>query len=247
MPWLALLAANTSKITMGTSILNVFSRTPAAIAQEFSTIDVISGGRMMLGLGSSGAFVIEHFHGVPFDRPLRRLREYVEIFNMLIAGEKLDYEGQIFQMSRGFRIDYDRPRTHVPVFVAAITPKSIRQTGEIADGILPIHWPKRSSRRSARQLAEGARGCRSRLGRDHDRAADRIVFVTDGQNDDEQWAAARQPLAALHQPHGRLLLADALAQRLRGRGRGLEARRGRSAISRARSTRSPRTWCARSR
>jgi alkanesulfonate monooxygenase SsuD/methylene tetrahydromethanopterin reductase-like flavin-dependent oxidoreductase (luciferase family) len=192
-PWLAVLAANTTKLTLGTSILNVYSRTPAAIAQEYATLEEISGGRMMLGLGSSGAFVIEHFHGVPFDRPLRRLREYVEIFNMLIAGEPLNYDGQVFKMSRGFRIDYERPRGHVPVYIAGITPKSIRQTGEIADGILPIHWPAQQFEPLRAQLAEAARG----VGRDPSAltiAPQTYVFVTDGKNDAEQWAAARRPL-----------------------------------------------------
>lgn len=192
-PWLTILATNTSKITIGTSILNVFSRTPAALAQEFSMIDQLSGGRAMLGLGSSGAFVIEHFHGVPFDRPLRRLREYVEIFNTLIAGEKLDYDGEIFKMSRSFQLNYDRPRTHIPVFIAAITPKSIRQTGEIADGILPIHWPKSRFAELREQLAEGARAA----GRDPSAITitpQTNLFVTDGTNDEEQWRAARQPL-----------------------------------------------------
>jgi alkanesulfonate monooxygenase SsuD/methylene tetrahydromethanopterin reductase-like flavin-dependent oxidoreductase (luciferase family) len=79
---------------------------------------------------------------VPFKQPLRRLREYVEIFNILISGEPLNYNGEIFQMQRGFRLNYHRVRDHIPVYIAAITPTSIRQTGEIADGILPIHWPK---------------------------------------------------------------------------------------------------------
>lgn len=192
-PWLSILATNTTKIGIGTSILNCFSRTPAALAQEFSMIDQLSGGRAMLGLGSSGAFVIEHFHGVPFDRPLRRLREYVEIFNILIAGEKLDYDGEIFKMSRGFQLNYDRPRNHIPVFIAAITPKSIRQTGEIADGILPIHWPQSRFAELREQLAEGARAA----GRDPSAitiAPQTNLFITDGANDEAQWRAARQPL-----------------------------------------------------
>ncbi|ETX05510.1 MAG: hypothetical protein ETSY2_22530, partial [Candidatus Entotheonella gemina] len=141
-PWLTAVALNTSKVSIGTSILNVFSRTPAAIAQDYAVLDELSEGRMILGLGTSGANVIEHFHGVPFTKPLRRLREYVEIFNILISGEPLNYDGEIFQMQRGFRLNYHRVRDHIPVYIAAITPKSIRQTGEIADGILPIHWPK---------------------------------------------------------------------------------------------------------
>ena len=76
LPWLTVLAANTEKIQLGTGILNCYSRSPAVIAQEFATLEVISGGRMICGLGSSGNLVIEGFHGVQFDRPLRRLKEY---------------------------------------------------------------------------------------------------------------------------------------------------------------------------
>ena len=155
-PWLAALAMETSNVTIGTSILNVFSRTPAAMAQDYAMLEEMSDGRMVLGLGSSGEFVIEHFHGVPFKKPLRRIREYVEVFNTLIAGEKLEYEGEIFQMSRGFRLDYNRPRTHIPVYIAAITPKSIHQTGQIGDGIFPIHWPRELFEQLRSDLQAGA-------------------------------------------------------------------------------------------
>ena len=192
-PWMALLAANTERIQIGTSILNTYSRSPGAIAQEFAALETISGGRMVCGLGSSGHRVIEHFHGVSFDKPLRRIRETVEIINTLISGERLNYEGQIFSMSRGFRLDYDRPRNHVPIYIAAITPKSIRQTGEIADGIFPIHWPKNrfASLRQDLGAASTAAG----------RPADAVtiapftnVYVLDGSNDDAAWQMARQPL-----------------------------------------------------
>ena len=82
-------------------------------------LDQISEGRAVLGLGSSGERVIEHLHGVPFEKPLRRLRETVEIFDLLISGEKLDYDGELFQLHRGFQLDYDRPRTQIPVWIAA--------------------------------------------------------------------------------------------------------------------------------
>ena len=193
LPWLTILATNTSKIEIGTSILNCFSRTPAALAQEFATLEEISGGRAVLGLGSSGAYVIEEFHGLKFEKPLRRLREYVEIFNTLISGEPLNYDGEIFHMSRSFRLQYNRPRDHVPVYVAAITPKSIRQTGEIADGIIPIHWPKGQFAALREQLAEGARAA----GRDPSTltiAPQTHIYVLDGTNDEETWRAARQPL-----------------------------------------------------
>lgn len=192
-PWMALLAAETEKIQIGTSILNVYSRSPGAIAQEFAALETISGGRMVCGLGSSGHRVIEHFHGVPFKKPLRRIREYVEIINLLISGERLEYEGELYSLQRGFRLDYERPRDHVPMYIAAITPKSIRQTGEIADGIFPIHWPK-SRFGSLRQALSDA-------STDAGRPADSVtiapftnVYVLDGKNDDALWQAARQPL-----------------------------------------------------
>lgn len=192
-PWLTAIALNTSKIQIGTTILNVYSRTPAAIAQDFAVLDQLSSGRMVLGLGSSGQLVIEQFHGVPFKKPLRRLREYTEIFNSLIAGEKLNYEGEIFQMDRGFRLNYPSRRDHIPVWIAAITPKSIAQTGEIADGIFPIHWPKRAFEELRAQLAEAA----SAAGRGPTEmtiAPFTRVYVLDGEDDEAQWAEAREPL-----------------------------------------------------
>ena len=193
-PWMTLLAVHTRNIQIGTSILNVYSRSPGAIAQEFAMLEMLSHGRMVCGLGSSGHRVIEHFHGVVFNKPLRRIREYVEIINILIKGERLNYDGEIFSMDRGFRLDYDRPRDHVPIYIAAITPKSIRQTGEIADGIFPIHWPK--------NRFAALRGDLSAASETAGRPADSVtiapftnVYVLAGDaTDDAAWRAARQPL-----------------------------------------------------
>lgn len=192
-PWLTILAINTDKIHIGTSILNVFSRSPGAIAQEFAGLDALSGGRMVCGLGSSGHRVIEHFHGAPFDRPLRRIREYVEIFDILIAGKRLEYEGKIFSLQRGFTLDYERPRSKIPVYIAAITAKSIQQTGRIADGIYPIHWPKERFASLRTDLNDAART----VGREAGSvtiAPFTNVYVLDQHNDDAKWRAARQPL-----------------------------------------------------
>lgn len=193
LPWLTLLAANTEKIKLGPTILNCFSRSPAVMAQEIGLLDQISGGRMVMGLGSSGNQVIEHFHGVPFDKPLRRLREYTEIFNILISGEALNYDGELYKLERGFRLEYDRPRNKIPVYIAAITPKSIVQTAEIADGIYPIHWPK-SQFASLREQLDVASTAAGRGTGVVDIAPFTNVFVTDGSNDEMQWQAARGPL-----------------------------------------------------
>ena len=139
---LAVLARETSHIKLGTSIVNMFSRTPAALAQHFATLDELSGGRMVIGLGSSGPQVIEHFHGVPFDRPLQRTREYIEIINMLMAEQPLNYNGKIFKLERGFTLRFKPLRSHIPIHIASITPKSLQQTARLADGWIPIFLPK---------------------------------------------------------------------------------------------------------
>ena len=139
---LALLARETSQIRLGTSIVNVFSRSPGALAQHFATLDEISRGRMLIGLGSSGPNVIEHFHGVKFGKPLTRIKEYTEIINMIMREEPLNYDGDIFKLERGFTLRFKPYRPHIPVHLASVTPKSVRQTAEIADGWIPIFLPK---------------------------------------------------------------------------------------------------------
>ncbi|MSP23383.1 MAG: LLM class flavin-dependent oxidoreductase [Dehalococcoidia bacterium] len=139
---LAVLARETSRIKLGTSIINIFSRTPAAVAQHFATLDELSGGRMVIGLGSSGPNVIEHFHGVKFEKPLQRTREYIEIINMLLAEEPLNYHGKIFKLERGFTLRFKPVRAHIPIHVASITPKSLEQTARLADGWIPIFLPR---------------------------------------------------------------------------------------------------------
>lgn len=188
------LALKTKTARLGTGIVNVFSRSPAVLAMTFGTLDELSGGRMLIGLGSSGANVIEHFHGVPFEQPLRRLREYVEIINMLMRQEPLQYEGKIFKLGRGFRMQFTPVRPHIPVYIAAITPSSIRQTGEIADGLIPIHWPKQKYAELRRQLEEGAKAA-GRDGSGIEIAPSLGFFLTDGADAEEVRRRAREPLA----------------------------------------------------
>jgi F420-dependent oxidoreductase-like protein len=138
---LTLLARETKRIKLGTAIVNCYSRTPAALAQHFATLDEFSGGRMLIGLGTSGHRVIEHFHGVPFQPSLTRLREYVEIIRMLLAGEPLKYEGKVFRLERGFRLRFPPVRSSIPIFIASLTPKSVAQTAAIADGWMPVMIP----------------------------------------------------------------------------------------------------------
>ncbi len=153
---LADLARETSHIKLGAGVANVFSRSPAVIASTAATLDERTGGRMLLGLGTSGPQVIEHWHGMRYEKPLRRLREYTEIINRIIAREPLTYEGEVFHLERGFTIRFRPPRQHIPIYIASLTSRSIRQTGEIADGVLPTYWPAHAFPAMRRLLDEGS-------------------------------------------------------------------------------------------
>jgi alkanesulfonate monooxygenase SsuD/methylene tetrahydromethanopterin reductase-like flavin-dependent oxidoreductase (luciferase family) len=134
------LAAHTERIHLGTGIINVFSRSPALIAMSAATLDEVSGSRFRLGLGTSGARVVEDFHGVRFNKPLTRLKETIQITRLLLAGERVDFSGECFELRR-FKLGFKPLRSDLPIYVAALTPKSLRQVGEVADGWLPTHWP----------------------------------------------------------------------------------------------------------
>lgn len=138
---LALFARDTQRIQLGTGIVNTYSRTPAALAQHFATLDEVSNGRMIIGLGTSGHRVIEHWHGVPFQPSLTRLREYVEILRIIFSGEPLKYDGKLFNLQRGFRLRFQPVRSEIPIYIASLTPKSVAQTAAIADGWMPVLIP----------------------------------------------------------------------------------------------------------
>jgi len=151
------LVRETKRIKIGAGIANIYSRSPALIASTVATLDERSGGRIILGLGPSGANVIEHWHGVPFEKPVKRTREYVEIIRMILRGEKLVYHGEFFNLERGFKLRFTPPRPDVPIYIAAMGPKNVVQSGEIADGVLPVYWPGNKWGELREQLDEGAR------------------------------------------------------------------------------------------
>ena len=135
------IAEKTQRIKLATGIVNVYSRTPGALAQHFATLDEWSGGRAIIGLGASSANVIEQFHGMPFQPSLSRIRETVEIINLLMRGEKLVYHGKWFNMDKGFTLRFTPVRPHIPVFLATLNPKSVKMTAEVADGWMPVMIP----------------------------------------------------------------------------------------------------------
>jgi len=151
------LAGHTERIHLGTGIINVFSRSPALIAMSAATIDEISGGRFRLGLGTSGARVIEDFHGVPFSKPLTRMRETIRIVRALLSGEALDFKGECFELHR-FKLGFKPMRADIPIYVAGLSPKSLHQIGEVADGWLPTHWPRAKLGDGVAQIRAAAEG-----------------------------------------------------------------------------------------
>lgn len=192
------LVRETKRIKIGAGIANIYSRTPALIASTIATLDERSGGRVMLGLGPSGANVIEHWHGVPFSKPVKRTREYVEIIRMILSGEKLVYHGEFFQLERGFKMRFKPLRADVPIYIAAMGPKNVVQSGEISDGVLPVYWPSNKWGELRAQLDEGARIA----GRPTHSAAiapyiTSVLLAEDASAEDEQAArmAAAAPLA----------------------------------------------------
>src|SRR5437879_1865118 len=134
---LAQLAAVTSRIRIGTSIVPVFARSPANLAMTALNMDRMSDGRFFLGLGTSGQLVVQDLHGEPFVKPLTRMREYIDIIRKAARGERLDHDGAFFHTKR-FQLRFTPYRPDLPIYIAALSPPSLRLTGELADGWLPI-------------------------------------------------------------------------------------------------------------
>jgi len=134
---LGALAARTARIRLGTGIVNVFSRTPALLGQTAATLDLISNGRFILGLGTSGHQVVTGWHGMPFDRPLQRMRETVEIVRRVLRQERVRFNGEVFTLDQGLKLLVRPVRDRVPIFLATLTPGGVRLTGEVADGWIP--------------------------------------------------------------------------------------------------------------
>jgi F420-dependent oxidoreductase-like protein len=138
------LAARTERITLATGIVNVFSRTPAAIAQTAAGCDYVSGGRFALGLGTSGPQVIEGFHGLPYLSPRSRTLDVIEVVRSVVAGERLEHAGRTVTVplpagaGRPLKLIHPPLRPAVPVWWAAMMERSVRSAAEVADGWMPL-------------------------------------------------------------------------------------------------------------
>jgi F420-dependent oxidoreductase-like protein len=160
------LAAKTENIEIGAAILNIYSRTPGALAQTAAGLDNVSGGRAILGLGASGPQVIEGWHGLPYDRPIGRTREVIDVVRMALRREWLVYDGKSIKLPlpEGQGLGLGKPlkmltkpgRSAVPIYLAALGGKNVELTAELADGWLPfIYAPEKASEVWGEALAEG--------------------------------------------------------------------------------------------
>lgn len=160
------LAARTSTIEIGSAILNIYSRTPSVLAQTAAGLDNVSGGRAVLGLGSSGPQVIEGWHGIPYDRPLARSREVIAIVRSILRREALQFDGDVFTLPLGpgegrglgkpLKLINVPERRAVPIFLAALGARNVRLAAEVADGWLPFLFaPERAQEQWGAALAAG--------------------------------------------------------------------------------------------
>jgi alkanesulfonate monooxygenase SsuD/methylene tetrahydromethanopterin reductase-like flavin-dependent oxidoreductase (luciferase family) len=138
---LTLLAWGTSHVRLGTAIVNVYSRTPGALAQHFATLDQLSEGRIIAGLGTSGSGVIERFHGMPYQPAIRRLRETTELLRAFWRHERFTHRDHWYDIEKALEIGVDPVQSDLPIHLATLHPKSVQLTAELADGWLPSWIP----------------------------------------------------------------------------------------------------------
>ena len=197
---LAWLAAGTERIGLGAGIFQIPGRSAAMTAMTAATIDQLSGGRMLLGIGTSGPQVSEGWHGVRFGRQLQRTREYVDVVRMALARERVEYHGETLELplpdgpGKALKLTIGTVQERIPVYLAAIGPKNTALAGEIADGWLPTLFSPEHVAEFSPLLEEGAaRAGRSLNG--FDIAPTVNVFITD---DLESARDAMRPYLALY-------------------------------------------------
>jgi F420-dependent oxidoreductase-like protein len=190
---LAFMAARTSRIRLGSGIMQAGTRTPALLAMTAMSLASMSGGRFVLGLGVSGPQVIEGWHGIRFDRPLTRMRETAEIVRRAIRGERVAYRGQVYELplpgGEGKALRSSASPRQVPIYLATLSPRSLEMTGEIADGWLGTSFMPEHARVFFDHIEAGARRAGRALASLDLHAGGHLAFG----DDVERLIAARKP------------------------------------------------------
>jgi 5,10-methylenetetrahydromethanopterin reductase len=147
----------TKNVRLGTSIIGIYSRTPAIIAMAAATLDMLSGNRAIIGLGASTPAIVENWHGVHFDMPARRMKEYIELVRLMTQGEKVNYSGKFFKINN-FKMLHQPQRKHIPIFMAAVNKKMISIASDLADGILLYLRPFEELSKIVYELKQAKKG-----------------------------------------------------------------------------------------
>jgi len=164
---LAWVAAQTRSIDVGSAVFQIPGRTPANTAMTAATLDTLSGGRFRLGLGVSGPQVSEGWHGVRFNKPLRRTREYVDVVRLALSRQRVKYDGEFFTLplpdgpGKALTLTVHPVRDQIPLYLAAIGPKNLELAGEIADGWLAVFYSPQHATESLGAIRVG----RERVGK----------------------------------------------------------------------------------
>ena len=132
---LSMVSQKATSPKIGSSIINIYSRSPALIAMGAVTVDIISNSRLILGLGTSSTQIVEDFHGYQFENPISRMREYVKIIRLVLSRKQVNYNGNFFKL-KNFSLLIKPPRDSIPIYLAAVNQKMVQLSWEIADGVI---------------------------------------------------------------------------------------------------------------
>ncbi|MDF2422068.1 MAG: LLM class flavin-dependent oxidoreductase [Nitrosopumilus sp.] len=132
---LGAVSSKTKNQKIGSSIINIYSRSPSTVAMGAATVDTLSNGRLVLGLGTSSLPIVESFHGSKFEKPLQRMRESVDVIRLVLSGKQANYDGEIFKLNN-FTLLIKPTRTKIPIYLAAINKKMVDLAWEIGDGVI---------------------------------------------------------------------------------------------------------------
>ena len=160
---LTALALATERIKLATGIITVFTRSPATIAMSAGSLDGLSGGRFLLGIGVGHPGMTRNGHGVAFERPITRVRETIEVVRLLLKGGPVDYDGKVLHLS-GASIGFTPPRSGLPIYLAALKPGMVELAGEVADGVLLNFASREYIAKAVKLVRQGA----AKAGRDPD-------------------------------------------------------------------------------
>jgi len=197
--------AHTSKIRVGTAIMQMPARTPAMCAMTAMSLDQLSDGRFIVGLGASGPQVVEGWHGVPYGKPVTRTKEYIQIMRKIFEREgPVEFDGQMYQMPNqsegttglGKPLKSILAATDIPIYTASITPAGLRCAGEVADGVFPVWMDPNKYSVLGDSIGQGFEKAGGGKGLDN---FDVAPFVTVAMNDDLNAAYdALRPWLALY-------------------------------------------------